>query len=317
MQRRAFLKAIGILGSQACLGGDLAAFATPSPSPLTRFKVGAISDGFSQDFEEALRIMKSYGLSWVEIRGVWGHYNTEASPAQIQQVKDLLQKYEFKVAVVDTALYKCALPGTTPNHGQKDAYPYAEQINLLHRALERAHAWGTDKLRVFAFWRVADPEPIYPRVAEQLAKAAEIAGREGIRLVLEDEGSCNVGTGHELAKMISLVKAKNFGANWDVGNPTFHGEVSYPDGYNALDEKKIWHMHIKGVQCEAGLQHCHEAFVDQGVIDLAGQFRALDRAGYQETMSLECEFKAPGMTHTETSKRSLEGLLKVLKAAVA
>jgi sugar phosphate isomerase/epimerase len=76
-------------------------------------------------------------------------------------------------------------------------------------------------------------------------------------------------------------------------------------------------MHIKGVQCEAGLQHCHEAFVDQGVIDLAGQFRALDRAGYQETMSLECEFKAPGMTHTETSKRSLEGLLKVLKAAVA
>jgi len=53
-------------------------------SPLSRFKLGAISDGFSQNFDEALEIMRGYGLSWVEIRNVFGVYNTEASPAQVQ-----------------------------------------------------------------------------------------------------------------------------------------------------------------------------------------------------------------------------------------
>ena len=51
---------------------------------------------------------------------------------------------------------------------------------------------------------------------------------------------------------------------------------------------------------------------DLGQIDLKGQFQALLRDGYNETMALECEFKAPGLTHTETTKRSLDGLLKVM-----
>ena len=316
MKRRDFVRNMGILGSLAWVG-ELNSLGGPNTSPVARFKLGAISDGFSQDFEDALKIMKSYRLSWVEIRNVWGRYNTEASPERIQQVKDLLAKYEFKCAVVDTALFKCTLPGTTPDHGQRDSYPYAEQMDLLKRALERAHAWGTDKLRVFAFWRTNDLESVYPRVAEELMKAAEVAAKESIRLVLEDEGSSNVGTGRELAKMLKLVPAKNFGANWDIGNPTFHGEVSFPDGYNALDLARIWHMHLKGVNCQAGLKNCHETFADEGTIDLVGQFRALAQANYHETMSLECEFKAPGMSRMETAKRSMEGLLKVLNSALA
>lgn len=312
MRRRDFLKTLGALGGSACLG-QLAA--TSPPSPPIRFKLGAISDGFSRDFEEALKIMKSYDLSWVEVRNVWGIYNTEASPAQVQRMKDLLEQYYFKVSVVDTALFKCALPGAPPARNQRDAYPYAEQMDLLKRGMERAHALGTDKVRIFAFWRVAQPEEVYPRVADELTKAAAVARSAGIRLVLEDEGSCNVGTGHELAKMLALAPAPNLGANWDVGNPTWHGEASFPDGYAALDKKRIWHLHIKGVKCEAGFKGCRETFTDQGQLDLLGQLRALAHDGYQETMSLECEFSAPGMSHLETAKRSLEGLIKIAREA--
>ena len=41
-------------------------FARALSPPPRQFKLGAISDGFSQDFEQALKIMKSYGLAWVE-----------------------------------------------------------------------------------------------------------------------------------------------------------------------------------------------------------------------------------------------------------
>jgi sugar phosphate isomerase/epimerase len=249
MERRAFLKGLGRLyGSASVVAGISAATPRSTRPPLSRFKLGAISDGFSQDFGEALKMMKNCGLSWVEIRQVFGVYNTETSPAQIQRLKDLLDQYGFRVSVIDSALYKCTLPGTTPLGREKDAYPYPEQIELLKRAADRAHELGTDKIRGFTFWRVAEPQRLSKRIAEELEKAAEVAKRVGMRLVIENEETCT--------------------------------------------------------------------FAGQGQIDLVGQFRKLVRDEYRETMSLECEFMAPGLTQLETTRRSLEGLLGDMATAL-
>jgi len=316
VRRRRLLQSAAALCGSALLGSGPARLSEPPSSPLRRFKLGAISDGFAEDFEEALKIMKVYGLEWVEIRNVWAIYNTEASPAQIARLKELLVKYEFKVSVVDTALFKCALPGTKPAEDTKDVYPYAEQMDLLKRASDRAHAFGTDKLRGFTFWRVAEPAKLYPRIAAELERAAEVARRVGVRLVLEDEGSCNVGTGRELALLLKHVAAPNVGVNWDVGNGCWHAEAPFPTGYEALPKQRLWHLHVKGVECASGFKDCQETFADQGQIDLLGQFRALVRDGYRETVSLECEFEAPGLSHQETTRRSLEGLLKVMASVL-
>jgi sugar phosphate isomerase/epimerase len=158
---------------------------------------------------------------------------------------------------------------------------------------------------------VAEPAKLAARIAEELEKAGEAAKAAGVRLVIEDEGSCNVGTGHELAAMFKMVRATNVGANWDAANGLWHGERPFPDGYDALDKKRIWHMHVKGAQCKGGSENCEETFADQGQVDLAGQFRALARDNYKETISLECEFVAPGLSHAATTRRSMEGLLKV------
>jgi sugar phosphate isomerase/epimerase len=334
MRRRGFLKNLGALCGGGLATSNLSRLAASTDSLPNRFRLGVISDEFSQDFEEALRIMKGYGLSWVEIRTVWKIYNTEASPDQVRRIRTLLEQYEFKVSVVDTALFKCDLPGVGNVMGEKDTYPYASQMDLLKRAMDRAHAFGTDKVRVFAFWRVADPEAHFPRIAGELGRAAELAESGGIRLVLEDEGSCNVGCARELAKMLSMVSNANFGANWDVGNGYWHGEVSFPDGYALLDKKRIWHVHLKDVRCgdsaakqpkaeawrlkggpESGTSSCHTALVGEGEVDLLGQLRALLRDGYQGTMSLEPEYETPSMTHQEATRRSLEKLLKIVATA--
>ena len=315
--RRSFLKGL-VAASSAALAAKWTYGATDYAAALRTFKLGAISDGFSNDVDEALRIMKGYGLQWVEIRHIWGRvYNTEATPEQVRRIKELLDQYGFHVSVVSTALYKCVLPGTTPTGKEKDSYPYSEQMDLIKRAADRAHAWGTETLRGFTFWRVADPEKVEDRVAEELEKAAEVARGVGVRIAIEDEGSCNVGTGHELARLLAKVKAPNIGANWDVGNPWVHGEVSFPSGYDVLPKNRIWHMHVKGMSCVAPGKECKNAFADEGSIDLLGQFRALRRDHYTGTMSLECEYSAPGLTHQQTSQRSMEGMLKVAEMAAA
>lgn len=313
MYRRDFLKnAVWASGAAVVSAGLPHAFAMASPR--NRFKLGAISDGFSPDFEEALKLIKGFGLSYVEIRAVYGKYNTDISQDEILKIKDLLKQHDCKCSVVDTALFKCSLPGVKPKE-EKDLFSSAGQMDLLKRAAFRAHAWGTDKVRGFTFWRAPEPEKYASVISEQLAKAADVARSEGVRLVIENEESCNVGTGHELAALLKRTPHPNLGANWDVGNGMWRGEKSYPDGYNALDKNRIWHMHVKGVSCGNG--KCEESFSDEGQIDLAGQFKALVRDNYQETMSLECEFKAPGMDHQQTSKRSMEGLLRVLDKALA
>ncbi|HTV53733.1 MAG TPA: sugar phosphate isomerase/epimerase family protein [Terriglobia bacterium] len=316
MDRRTFLK------GAALLPGTPAVRRRRSQDALTaqaasEFNIGAISDGFSGNFETALRIMKGYGLSWVEVRDIWGKYNTEATPGEIRRVKELLNQYRFRCSVVDSALYKCSLPGTTAVSSEPDAYPYSGQMDLLKRAMDRAHAWGAGKVRGFTFWRVARPADVFPRVAEELHKAAEVAESGGIRLVIENEEDCNAATGHELAAVLKLAPSRNLGYNWDVGNGYARGEVSYPDGYDALDKRRIWHLHLKGIQCAPGLKACRETFADEGVIDLAGQLQALRRIHYRETMSLECEFSAPGLTHLQTTRRSMEGLLRVVNKVAA
>jgi sugar phosphate isomerase/epimerase len=189
-------------------------------------------------------------------------------------------------------------------------------MDLLKRAIERAHAWGTDKVRIFAFWRVADPETIFGRVCDEVRKAAEVAKSAGIRLIIENEDTTNVGKVAELSKILAALPA-NVGANYDTGNGMWLGEVSYPDGFKTLDPKRIWNIHLKGAECAPNFKDCHETFADQGQIDLKGQLTALLRDGYNGTMSLECEFKDPNLTPTETTKRSLDGLLKVMAEAIA
>jgi L-ribulose-5-phosphate 3-epimerase len=312
MYRRHFLKTVAAASASTCLLRSTSTGLTP-PS---QFNVGAITDGFSQNFEEALQVMKSYGLRWVEIRQVFGIYNTDASPAQVQQMKNLVKQYGFRVSVIDSAFYKCTLPGTKPIVSEKDTYPYSEQMEVLKRASDKAHALGTDKVRIFTFWRIQNPASVSDRIADELRKATDAAKGLGIRLVIENEEACNAATGHELAKTLAMVPAPNLGANWDVGNGYIEGEVSYPDGYNALDKKRIWHMHLKGMICHPGLKDCTECIAGQGQNDLVGQFKALLRDGYQGTMSVECEYKAPGLTHLETTKQSVAGILKAMHAAV-
>jgi sugar phosphate isomerase/epimerase len=315
MNRRKFLQTAGMLSSAAWVMDGAANFSFSMARPPKQFKLAVISDGLSQDFETALKILQSYQIKWVEIRKVWDKYNTELSPEEIRRFKQLLDQYDIRCSQVDTALFKCALPGTTPLGPGGPIYPYEEQMDLLKRAMERAHAWGTDKIRIFAFWRVADPQAIFGRVCDEVRKAAEVAKSNGMRLIIENEDTTNVGKVQELAQILAVLPS-NVGANYDTGNGMWLGEVSYPDGYKTLDPKRIWNMHLKGAECAPNFKDCKETFADQGQIDMKGQLTALLRDRYEGTMSLECEFKDPNLTSTETTRRSLDGLLKVMAEAV-
>ncbi len=283
---------------------------------VKQFKLGVITDEVTQDLEKALVWAKGYGLEWVEFRNVWGKYITEFTPDEVKRARDLLAKYGLRVSVLDSAYFKTTLPGTTSKfaEGKGDfaANEHEKQEALLERAFARAKDFGTDKVRIFSYWRVDDPHTVFERVAKELDRTAEIAKREGIRLVLENEYGCNVATGAESAAMLNAVKAPSLGLNWDPGNAYAAGELKpFPDGYAPLDKKRMWHMHLKDAE---GIGTNWRP-IGGGKIDYVGQFRAILKDGYTGTMSLETHYLNAAKDKEASSRESMDGLLKIIREA--
>jgi L-ribulose-5-phosphate 3-epimerase len=285
---------------------------------LNQFKLGVITDEITQDLEQALRWAKGFGLNWVELRFVWGKYVTELTREEVTHAKDLLSEAGLRVSVIDSPYFKTVLPGTTSKYddakNDKLQSDFASQAGVLERAVARAKDFGTDKVRIFSFLRAADPKAVFDRVAKELERTAEIARKENIRLVLENEFSCNVATGAESATMLKAVKSPVLGLNWDPGNAYAAGEKSaYPDGYDALDKKRIWHMHLKDAQDAPNGGESVWRPMGGGRIDYLGQFRAALKDGYDGTMSLETHYLNAAKNKEASSRESMEGLLKIIE----
>jgi len=313
MNRRSFLQAFSKFA--ALYSAGLLSGSSAQAAPLERFKLGIINDEVSYDLEAALRFLKSYGLSWIELRELWqeDHYITALSKKELRRVKDLLEKYQIKVSVIATYLYKCQLPGSqlgiTP---ERTYYKYSQQSDVLKRTLEIAHSLDCNSLRVFSFWRTRHPLAVYRQVVDHLQHAVESSQKAGVRILLENETSCNVGTGAELERIAAEISSEFFGINWDPGNAAALNEVPYPDGYQQLPADRIFHCHLKDIRTKTGGQEHPWLPIGKGDIDFVGQLRALDKAGYQGTLSLETHYIPPGGTAEDGSHESMKGLLDVI-----
>lgn len=311
MRRREFVAG----GATAVLVGAMRGWG----AELKQFDLGVITDEVTQDFEKALVWAKGFGLNWVELRFLWNKYVTELAPDDVKRAKDLLAKHRMKVSVVDSSYFKTLLPGTQSKFdtGKKDPLQsdFASQKGILERAIQRAKDFGTEKIRIFAFLRVEDPKTVFDRVAKELETTAAVAQSEGVRLLLENEFSCNVATGAEGAAMLATVKSPALGLNWDPGNAYTAGEIPYPNGYETLDKKRIWHMHLKDAAPNPKGGEAIWRPIGGGKIDYLGQFRALIKDDYKGTMSLETHYLNAAKDKEASSRESLEGLLKVIREA--
>ena len=106
------------------------------------------------------------------------------------------------------------------------------------------------------------------------------------------------------------------GLNWDPGNAYAAGELKpYPDGYNAIDKKRLWHLHLKDAAPSPKGQEANWRPIGGGEIDYVGQFRGLLKDGYAGTMSLETHYLNAAKNKEASSRESMEGLLAQIQKA--
>lgn len=277
-------------------------------------QISVITDEFTPDLERALDIMEEYGAAGAELRTIWDKNISEAPDEYIERAKRILRDRGVKVAGVASPFYKCDLEGAAPEGPagplhDASARGLGEQIAILNRCIEIAHRLDTPLVRVFTFWRRG---PLTPEIEEQIVEAfiepAEIAKREGVTLVIENEHACYVGTGAETARLLSKIRSKNVQAVWDPGNAYFAGEVPFPMGYEEI-RPFVAHVHAKDARkTGTGEEWC---VIGEGDIDWAGQISALKTEGYNGYVSLETHYSSP--TKEAASRACLRALKRLVE----
>jgi sugar phosphate isomerase/epimerase len=318
--RRGFLIGAGITAA-AFAARPLIGTAQASKSP---FRVSVINDEISPDFDHACYVAShDFGMSWIELRSMWGKNVMALSDTEIGEAKKILAKYNLRVTDIASPLGKTDWPdapkspyGTKGDMHQAAAVTFKQQDDILQKAISLARQFNTDRIRCFDFWRLDDVAPYRAAIDEKLRAMAETAGQQGLLLVLENEGDCNTATGREAARTLNAIPSPHLALNWDPGNAVMRGELdAFPGGWDALPKNRIHHCHCKNAvkNAEGKIEWSP---VDKGIIDWTAQFRALKQLGYHDAVSLETHWHGGG-TPEESTRISWAGMKQCLKDAGA
>ena len=314
--RRTFLAGAATT-AVACAMHPLKARSQAGHSP---FRIAVINDEISPDFDHACHVVsREFGLGWIELRSMWGKNTMDLSEAQIGEAKKILAKYNLQVTDIASPLFKTDWPEAprSPYGSKGDMHGAVEvafkhQDEVLERSIELAKQFNTGRVRCFDFWRLDNIAPYRAAIDEKLRAAAEVAGKQGIVLLLENEFECNTATGREAARTLNAIQTPHLALNWDPGNAVMRGELdAFPAAWETLPKNRIHHCHVKNAakNPEGKIEW---APVGTGYIDWTAQFHALLAMGYHDAVSLETHWHGAA-TPEESTRVSWAGMKKALQ----
>jgi sugar phosphate isomerase/epimerase len=261
--------------------------------------IGAVTDEFSPtDLERALDAMARLGMTFAELRVVFGRNVIDLSDSEIDRARAMVEARGMQVLSIASPVLKCTLPDAPPvaPYIQQDVfgsdYTFADQPRLAARAFELAARMDARIIRVFSYWRTVDPATCFDRVASAVRSLADEAARRRLVIGIENEHACNIATAEETARLLAAVDHPSLQVIWDPANAYVAGETPFPDGYTRLPISRIVHVHAK--DCHVNDHTPVFGPLGEMGIDWRGQLAALQRDRYHGGISLETHWTGPG-----------------------
>ena len=219
--------------------------------------ISIFSDELAMDIHQALPILKSWGMTHVDFRGMINGKTIERQTDQeLYDLKAALDKYGLKPGVIQSSLCKVHLP---------DAERQAKEMEKLEGVIRASNILGTKLVRSFFYWQHDQLDPACGELAmrpdaqaqvlemfEPIARRAKEAG-----LILGFE-NCGV-TPDEVICILEALKVPGWGLAWDVSNmfeylPEAKGDcVAYFT--KALKYANMVHVKCRGVSTLPQLQY--------------------------------------------------------------
>jgi L-ribulose-5-phosphate 3-epimerase len=303
-----------VMTRRELLVGALGAASLSAKTKIDSSRISAISDEVGKSPQASIDFAKQYDLQFLELRNVPGGKEYSFLPEdEVKQAAADFERNGIRISFMNSSLLKFGWPGTEPvrrrpeteqaraKRLQTESARFERRMDDLRTAIRNCHILGVDLLRVFTGSRVEEPEKLYPRIVDVLGEMALVCEKEKIRLLIENEGSCNIGTSAELTSLLKLIPSKWIGINWDSLNGLTLHENPFPDGYQVLPKERIYNVQIKG---KTLLDYPEK--LDWKVI-----FQTLQKDGYQGKLGLETHIFGEGQV--AASHSSMQEILRIVQ----
>ena len=201
---------------------------------MAKIILSAFADEYSADFTEQLEGMRSFGIDFVEVRGVDGKNISVLTSPEVKEVKKKLDCYGIGVSAIGSPVGKVRLDGDLEAH-----------LDMAKRVLETANELGAKYVRMFSFYAPEGKDILEykERVFEELARLAALAKSHGVVLCHENEAKIY---GDIPVRCREIYDA--FGGEiktvFDMGNYVLEGVKPYTEAYGLLKDS-IAYFHIK------------------------------------------------------------------------
>ena len=284
-------------------------------------KLGVITDGISRDLRHAIDVMDEFDLTYAELQFVGDTEVGDHSPQQIKDINALLRDRGKPVSCLSRHIFA----GTTSANRPGDAL-HTQHMDALKRVIEMAHVVGSPLVRIMTQkkeqilwgrngaeqWNVA--HGAWETMAPMIAPAVALARAEGVTLVVETGNGTMVNSNYTARRLIDELDAKDtLKVLWDPANNCWCHELAFPDGYAAVKDGYLGHIHIKDVHVDTPRATLEIREMGQG--QLGPLFRpmaeVLRRDGYEGVISFESVYH-PGNGDFEAGFRACIAKFKSL-----
>ena len=178
--------------------------------------ISIFSDEFYKDIYEVLPIIKEWGMTHVDLRGMINGKGIEyQTDEELYALRAALDKYGLKAGVIQSSLCKVHLP---------DEARRAQEMEKLEGIIRASKILGTPLVRSFFYWQHAQDDPACGELAtrpdalaEVLAMFAPIAKRAREAGLILGFENCGV-TPNEVICVLEALDVPEWGLAWDVSN---------------------------------------------------------------------------------------------------
>jgi sugar phosphate isomerase/epimerase len=197
--------------------------------------LSGFGDEIDADPAIQLSVLSALGARHIEVRSAWHTNIVEMTAAQLDAFAGHLKDRDMAVSAIASPIGKVDI--ATEEGGELDR---------LRAAIRAAHRFDARYIRIFSFYRGADVpvESIRDGVLTRMAAWADLAVREGVVLVHENEKDIYGDTPARVLDLIESVGSDALRVAWDNANYVQVGVRPFTDGY-ALLRPHLEYLQVK------------------------------------------------------------------------
>lgn len=237
---------------------------------MSKFIISGFADEIDSSTDIQFKTIKSLNISYFEPRGIDGKNIADLSEEEARALREKMDRYGVKASSVGSPVGKIDITDD-----------FEPELEKLAHVAKTAKIIGTRNIRVFSFYIPDEKYEEYrTEVMKRLSAMAELAEKEGVILLHENEKGIYGDTPERCRDIFETVKSDNLRAVFDPANFVQCG-VDTKEAFGLL-KNYVSYVHIKdaakdGTVVPAG----------QGVGNVEYILKQLKCGGYNGFLSLE------------------------------